>query len=111
MDQDESGSKKARRLQLVALGFKPDWINLIARRHPLLFANSTEKVQGLKGRGFDDPVKLIIRAPQILGLTLKNIDSKLEGLKQLGFGNPVKIIASFPSALGFRLENIESKLE
>jgi len=73
--------------------------------------NLVQKIQGLKDRGFKDPLKMITSLPPILGLTFENIDRKIQGLKDRGFKDPLKMITSLPSILGFTFENIDRKIQ
>jgi hypothetical protein len=88
--------KRDRYHQFLELGFSQEWIDALTLHHPALYDNPKAKIDGLRERGFDNPVKLITSMPPILGLAFENIDAKLEGLKQRGFDNPTKLITTSP---------------
>ena len=68
------------------------------------------KILALKERGFQDPVKMIISSPQILGYAIENIDGKIRALRERGFQDPVKMITAMPRILGLAIENIDGKI-
>jgi len=100
-----------RETDLANIGISAELIETIKIARPHLYASVDEKIEGLKQRGFDNPVKMISSLPQILGYAFENIDEKIEGLKQRGFDNPVKMISSLPPVLGYAFENIDEKIE
>jgi len=98
---------------LLSLGFSEEAIEKIQEEFPTLHCANEAKqmIDGLKERGFTDPIEMITSLSQILGLGSENIDTKIDGLKERGFTDPIKMIASFPSILGFSFENIDTKID
>jgi hypothetical protein len=83
----------------------------VARNNSLPdIAQIEAKLALLRDLGFENPVKMIVSLPAILGLARENIEAKLALLRDLGFENPVKMIVSSPAILGLARENIEAKL-
>jgi mTERF len=103
--------KRERYQQLLDAGFPKEWLDELTLHHPALYENPKAKIEGLRQRGFDNPVKLITTLPAILGLAFENVDNKIEGLRQRGFDNPHKLITSSPAILGYGFENIDAKIE
>jgi biotin operon repressor len=51
-----------------------------------------------------------VKLPQILSLSIDNINKKIEFLQELGFKNPVSLIEKLPQILGYSTESIKNKL-
>src|SRR5262245_25621352 len=102
--------KRDRYEQLLALGFSKDWVDALTLQRPALYENPKAKVDGLRERGFQNPIKLITTAPAILGYSFDNIDVKIEGLRQRGFENSIKLITTQPQILGLGFDNIDAKI-
>ena len=103
----------AKRRQFYREVFGNQQIASIMNLKPHLWAVNKyeEKIRGLEERGFNDPHKMIIRSPTILGFSLGNIDKKIEGLKERGFNDPHKMVMQFPVILRLSFENIDKKIE
>ena len=54
-----SNWRQDRYQELLDLGFSKDWIDAVTRHQPSLYENPRVKIEGLRQRGFDNPVKLI----------------------------------------------------
>jgi hypothetical protein len=67
-----------------------------------------EKVDLLKNAGFESPVELIERHPQIAGL---NIERVIENLKNAGFESPVELIERHPPIAGFNIERVKARIK
>jgi hypothetical protein len=80
--------RRERYQQFLDLGFSKEWLDDLTAHHPSLHDNPKAKIDGLRDRGFENPVKLITTSPPILGLAFENIDAKIEGLRSRGFDNP-----------------------
>ena len=52
-------------------------------KHLWPIQNYDEKIKGLQERGFEDPQKMIVKLPAILGLSLNNIDEKIKGCRNV----------------------------
>jgi hypothetical protein len=102
--------RATRYQELLQAGFDPEWIDRLTRQRPALFVGVGDKIQGLKARGFDNPVKLITTLPAILGYGFENIDAKIEGLRERGFENPTKLITTLPAILRLAFDNIDRKI-
>ena len=70
--------KQTRYQELLDLGFPKEWVDNVALHRASLFESPRAKVEGLRERGFDNPVKLITTQLSILSIGFENIDTKLE---------------------------------
>ena len=50
--------KRERYQQLLDLGFSKEWIDKLTLQHPALYENPKAKIEGLKERGFDNPLTI-----------------------------------------------------
>jgi hypothetical protein len=71
---------------------------------PSLYEGVSQKIEGLKARGFDNPVKLITTLPAILGYAFENIDRKIRLLYLLHGDREktVREIEAFPPLVGYK---------
>lgn len=102
-----------RQSRLGRIGLTPGSVSKIDRRKGDIGSveKVTETIQGLKARGFADPVKLATNSPSILGLTLEKIDAKVAWLASRGFADPVKLVSNHPRILSYRIESMDAKFE
>ncbi|MEO8637778.1 MAG: hypothetical protein ABI430_02670, partial [Candidatus Taylorbacteria bacterium] len=101
-----------RSVHLTDLGFSPEFVADFMGDKSHLEHNIDAKLSNLKIAGFENPVALVEKNPQILNLSFEeNIKAKLENLKKAGFENPVKLVEKFPTILNYSFEeNIKPKL-
>jgi hypothetical protein len=104
---------ESRRELFKDLGFSDNFIEKLENNRETLYTKESirNKIEGLKERGFKDPVKMITTFLPVLGYGFENIDIKIEGLKERGFKDPVKMITTLPPVLSHGFENIDIKIE
>ena len=104
---------ESRRGLFEKLGFSKNFVEQLEENNKTLRTKKSiqNKIDGLKERGFNNPVKMITSHPAALHYTFKNIDKKIDGLKERGFKNPAKMITSFPAVLSYTFENIDEKID
>lgn len=60
-----SNSKRERYQHFLELGFSKEWVDELTLRHPSLYNKPKSKIEGLRQRGFDNPVKLVTRVADL----------------------------------------------
>ncbi len=68
------------------------------------FESIDRKIEGLRARGFKDPVKMILSPANILGYSFKNIDRKMRFARRVGYDPFTQLIEYCPMLIGLSLK-------
>ncbi len=98
---------------LEKLGFSISAVNKIKNKSVYIPEDGStivKKISWLKDQGFSNPIELIEKSPQILGLAEESMGEKISLLKEQNIDDPVKLIERMPQILGFAEESIPKKI-
>lgn len=107
-----SGTEMSKRLSFYKSVLSERVLASHVKRQPALWPIEAyeEKIKGLSLRGFEDPKKMIMSSPAVLGYSFETIDAKIKGLLERGFTDPVHLITVMPALFGYSFKNIDRKM-
>lgn len=110
------GVEQELALELENLGFEKSQIEAILAASDIRFMHiqvlhAQENYMWLVASGFKNPQKLVVKRPQILGLSLEqNLQVKFDWIKGLGVKSPATVIEKNPDFIGNSLETLQNKV-